>query len=127
MTINGHNLPDSVNVLGTEYKIFCSTPEEDPKMKDNKGYTELCAKEIHINPLWFGVIPKDDSAPELVMKDIYKEGLKVLRHELIHAFINESGLSECCGWAGNEELVDWLARQFPKMLDCFKKAKLLEE
>ena len=33
----------------------------------------------------------------------------------------ESGLDSCNDWAGNEELVDWIARQFPKMLDTFKE------
>ena len=121
MTINGHKFPDSANVLGTEYKIFYGTEKEDPKLKDCKGYTELCAKEIHLDKSWFGVPRENGPNPELILKDLHKEGIKVIRHELVHAFILESGLCECCDWAENEELVDWLARQFPKMKDCFEK------
>ncbi len=120
MTINGHKLPDSVNVLGTEYKIFYKTEKDDQELKECRGYTEPCTKEIYINTVWLG-IPRDNEDPKTFMKDIYKEGLKVIRHELVHAFILESGLCECCDWARNEELVDWLARQFPKMKDCFEK------
>ena len=121
MVIDNHKLPDSVSVLGTEYRIFYETKESNPKMEGSKGYTELCAKEIHIDRSWFEG-SKDDPNPELLLKDLYLEGIKVIRHELVHAFILESGLSECCAWAENEELVDWIARQFPKMLDAFTKA-----
>ena len=115
------NLPDKADVLGTEYKIFYETEENNPKLTNSKGYTELCAKEIHLDTSWFGVPRKDDPNPELILKDLWKEGYKVLRHELVHAFILESGLCECCDWAENEELVDWIARQFPKMAECFSK------
>lgn len=122
MKLNGLGLPDKVLVLGTEYKIYYETKKENnPKMEGAKAYTELCAKEIHIDRSWFEGA-KDDPNPELILKDLYKERIKVIRHELIHAFILESGLSECCSWAENEELVDWIARQFPKMSECFEKA-----
>ena len=95
-------------------------------MEGSKGYTELCAKEIHIDRSWFEG-PKDDPNPELLLKDLHLEGIKVIRHELVHAFILESGLSECCTWAENEELVDWIARQFPKMAKCFKEIGILDK
>ena len=50
-----------------------------------------------------------------------------IRHELVHAFLNESGLQ----WnsfapdkarAKNEEMVDWFAIQFPKMYEAFRLA-----
>lgn len=56
---------------------------------------------------------------------------RTLRHELIHAFLNESGLSENasvpadCGWAKHEEMIDWIAIQFPKMVKAFKEAGCL--
>ena len=121
MKINGIKLPDIAMVLGTEYKIFYETKENNPKMEGSKGYTELCAKEIHMDRSWFEG-PKDDSESKILLKDLYLEGIKVLRHELVHAFILESGLCECCDWAENEELVDWIARQFPKMTEGFEKA-----
>ena len=123
MTINGYELPEKVSVLGTEYKIFYNNENEDPRMKNGDGYCEFYAKEIHIDKSVFE--QSNDDPAQMKCLNIY--GLKVIRHEIIHAFILESGLWECCSWAQSEELVDWLARQFPKMLDCFKKAKLLEE
>lgn len=52
---------------------------------------------------------------------------KVLRHELMHAFLNESGLSANstvpdCAWAKNEEMVDWFAIQSPKIFKVFSEA-----
>jgi hypothetical protein len=55
---------------------------------------------------------------------------KVLRHEIIHAFLHESGLSGNSlqyegAWSQCEEMVDWIAIQFPKMLRAFQDANCL--
>jgi len=50
---------------------------------------------------------------------------KNIRHELIHAFLSESGLWANCDWA-KEEMVDWLAIQFPKLLKAFTECKCAE-
>lgn len=65
-------------------------------------------------------------------KDITEKGKgcllkKDLRHEIIHAFLFESGLSSntnCCfgAWAEYEEMVDRIAIQFPKILKVFEEA-----
>ena len=44
----------------------------------------------------------------------------VLRHEIIHAFLYESGLRN---YSADETLVDWLAAQFPKMFAAFENAE----
>ena len=46
---------------------------------------------------------------------------KQTRHEIIHAFLYESGLSFNSDWAVNEELVDWIAIQFPKIAEVYEK------
>ena len=54
---------------------------------------------------------------------------KVIRHELLHAVLFESGLS-CNSWGENEEIVDWFAIQFPKLEALFQQAgcnELLKE
>lgn len=48
---------------------------------------------------------------------------EVVRHEAIHAFFHESGLD---GYSADEQLVDWLAMQFPKMYRLFKEHEVLE-
>lgn len=51
---------------------------------------------------------------------------EVLRHEIVHAFLAESGLqadtSKARAWAMNEEMVDWIARQGPKIFQTFREA-----
>lgn len=44
---------------------------------------------------------------------------KVIRHEVLHAALHESGLTH---YANDELLVEWLAVQFPKLAEIFKKA-----
>lgn len=54
---------------------------------------------------------------------------KCMRHELVHAFLYESGLSinslSPSGWVSNEEMTDWMAIQGPKLYDAWKQAKCL--
>jgi len=54
---------------------------------------------------------------------------ETLRHEIVHAFLFECGLSACSGyadhWAKNEEMVDWIAIQGPKIHEAWKKAGAL--
>ena len=47
---------------------------------------------------------------------------KNVRHELVHAFLFECGLAENSNWAQNEELVDWIAIQGPKIYKAWQDA-----
>lgn len=115
-----------VNVLGTEYTIINRKVSEDVYMQEHKlaGYCEEENKLIVIADMsekqYFDM---DEKAQEIYRK-------KTLRHELTHAFLNESGLSDCASvpggaWAKHEEMVDWIAIQFPKMLMAFEEAGCL--
>ena len=53
-------------------------------------------------------------------KDLKNYQRQVIRHEILHAFLYESGL-EGNSWAINEEMVDWLAIQFPKIEKAFRE------
>jgi hypothetical protein len=51
---------------------------------------------------------------------------ETIRHEIVHAFLNESGLGWNAlpnerAWAKNEEMVDWIAIQFPKIAKVFRE------
>lgn len=54
---------------------------------------------------------------------------KQLRHELIHAFLYESGLSfnsaSTDAWAAEEEIVDWIAIQLPKIYEACAELECL--
>lgn len=120
-------MKNSVNVLGTEYSIEVHKVSEDDYLKNNRlaGY---CGEESKL------IVIADMSEKEYFdgmdakEQEIYFK--KTLRHELIHAFLNESGLSDSaskpmCSWAKHEEMVDWLAIQFPKMKKAFEEVGCL--
>ncbi len=92
-----------INVLGATYKIE-EIKEQDKFMIENNlcGYCDFYEKKI--------VVLASDTTSE-------KE-----RHELTHAFLYECGLNDSSDWARNEELIDWLAIQFPKIQALFEKA-----
>ena len=102
-----------VNILGQEYNIVETDPSEDRVLKDVDGYCDPSVKVCVIDS------QKDKDPDSLKDMEVYKR--KVTRHELIHAFLYESGLGPECSWA-TEEMVDWLASQFPKMAAVFQSA-----
>jgi len=112
-----HALPWTVDVLGTRYNIKSVDPNTDDKrLEDANGYCDYYAKEI---------VAKDYTVTERSFKDIPSFNRRVLRHEIVHAFLAESGLRGNCNWAHEEEMIDWIAVQFPKMLKAFKEAGAL--
>jgi hypothetical protein len=53
-----------------------------------------------------------------------------LRHEIVHAFLNESGIRDNAAhidfaWSKNEEMVDWFAIQGEKIYKAWKEAGAL--
>lgn len=101
-----------VNVLGTDYSIKQLNKVDDTNLEQCDGYCDRSIKEIVIDTF-------QDCPMSMKNLDNYKK--EVIRHELVHAFLNESGLSGN-SWANNEEIVDWIACQFPKLLKAFKEA-----
>lgn len=97
-----------IMILGSEWTI---------KYVDEKDYkTELenawgfC---YHNKP----IILIDKSA------DKYNEN-HAMRHEIIHAFKNESGL-RTCEVQNDEQQVDWMATQLTKIYKVYKELKIL--
>jgi len=111
-----------INILGVNYKIYDANEEKEVRLKTNWGFCDFHAKEIYIRD----DIDKETDETCKNLKDFKN---KVLRHEIIHAFLYESGLRENTlkleAWAENEEMVDWIAIQFPKLLKIFKELNIL--
>ena len=101
---------NSINILGTEYSF-----RVDEQVMDDAGADGMCrfhSKEIILRP------------EENILEDGTDEEnrtyySKVIRHEVVHAALHESGLTH---YANDELLVEWLAVQFPKLAEIFKKA-----
>ncbi len=105
----------TVEVLGVPYAIIDGDRSKDPCLDKADGYCDHTIKTCVIDTL----IKTSDSVADL---ETYRK--QVIRHELVHAFLFESGLG-AESWGCNEEIVDWIAFQFPKMLQAFEEADAL--
>ena len=103
-----------INVLGTNYRII---PKE-LKNEDIDAFTDNTAKEIVI---------RTDNVNNVGDFDFLQK--QQLRHEIIHAFLSESGLQ--CNWQHMEQFghdettVDWFAIQSPKIFKVFQELDLI--
>lgn len=116
-----------IDVLGTRYNLRRVNYGQDEFMEKMHfgGYCNDAKKEIVI--LNLKTVPEWNDEPEAA---ILSREHETIRHELIHAFLSESGLSWNSfaaekAWAKNEEMVDWFAIQFPKLMKAFKEADAL--
>lgn len=108
-----------INVLGTEYTLTVCSENEDLRLNGFDGITDETTKELLVESY-----EKDRGDPNC-KKNLQVQINKVKRHEIIHAFLFESGLAENSAWAQNEEMIDFFAIQFPKLLEAFKAADAL--
>ena len=118
---------DTVNVLGQDYEIVVKKYDEDEAFERNQicGYQDGFLKQIVICDLstYKGWEHEPKECIEIAQK-------QTLRHEIIHAFFYESGLSDSsnptvCGWAKNEEMVDWFALKRKKIYRAWKEAEAI--
>ena len=114
----------TINILGTEYTVTVKKYDEEEyfKEKNADGYCLAESHEIVICDL--STFPEWEKEPDLVREAAQKH---TIRHEIVHAFLNESGLRDSAGqydtaWAKNEEMVDWFAIQGPKIYAAWKAA-----
>lgn len=112
-----------VSVLGVPYAIQYRLKSSDIILEQCDGYCDTSVKRIVVREYTEDEREEPGTLHDL---DIYKR--KCLRHEIVHAFLYESGLSvngaeEC--WPTNEEMVDWMAIQGPKLYAAWKQAGCL--
>ena len=97
---------NTVSVLGEEYTIHLLNPEDDTH--EIVVQRDLRDPNDPVNVSDWGAIRK-----------------QTIRHEIVHAFFFESGLGGESDYAQNEELVDWIARQGPKLYRAWAEAGAL--
>lgn len=119
-------MKDKINVLGTECRIMLKSDEEVAKdmlcnVGECGGYCSPTEKLIVV--AMFDQLHGENEES----KDYLKKWN--MRHEITHAFLNESGLSDNSSdvkcWAKNEEMVDWFAIQSPKIYKVFAELDIL--
>lgn len=113
-----------VNILGTDYEIHFVDEFPEHLKEVGECADGLCNRH-----------DRDIFIKRCNDKDMTAAGRErcdrdTLRHEIIHAYLSESGLSanasHCYGsWAENEEMVDWFAIQSPKIYQTFKEVGCL--
>lgn len=116
-----------IYILGERYAIHFVKFEEEQYLKENglEGYCDFLTREI--------VIALSNTMPDREDLDLgahFSSEQKTLRHEIVHAFLMESGLdsnsiSLNSAWARNEEMVDWFAIQGPKIVKAWQEADAL--
>ena len=108
-----------VHILGETWTIIPKSKDHDEYLKECDGYADKTTRTI--------VIP--DGPPqdnELGDWKIYLK--KIKRHEILHAFLFESGLHENFThpqFGHDETYLDWFAAQFPKILAAYEEADAL--
>lgn len=111
-----------VNILGTEYSIKFGNENDYPSLNGIDGYCDSSTKEIVVDDMkkTEGEIGAKGNLPE------YQKNC--VRHEIIHAFMEESGLSgnfEHKSIGIEETTVDWFAIQSPKIFKVFHELNIL--
>ena len=111
------------NILGSEWSVKFGNQKEYPTLAEMDGYTDPSTREIVVDDM-------EASQGQIGVKaDLESYQKQVVRHEIIHAFLLESGLdsnsNSADSWAVNEEMVDWFAIQSPKIFKLFNKLELM--
>ena len=106
-----------IDILGTKYVVKEQSASENTMLENCDGYCDWTTKEIVVEREMVGTLGDMDTYIH-----------KVVRHEIVHAFLFESGLAEAStdAWAKNEEMVDWLARQGQKIYEAWEKAGVVD-
>ena len=103
-----------IEILGTEYEII-----KDEELEEMDGCCDKTVKKINICKT-LQTQPESKNS----VKDIKWQADKVLRHEIIHAFMFEGGLAENHDRIHNEQVVDWIALMYPKMKKVFDQLEI---
>ena len=110
----------NLNILGTKWRLKEVSRDSDPMFGTVDGFTDRSSKTMYV---------ANESIVEPGAFMNWPEYMKsVKRHEIIHAFMLESGLAQETyhpPYGADEQAVDFFAIQFPKMLEVFKKAEAI--
>lgn len=107
-----------VNILGTKYTITVKSKNEDKFLEQCDGYCDKTTKQIVISA----------PTPDCTLGNWEEYSNKIKRHEIIHAYLFESGLHENFQhdeWGHDETFIDWFACQFSKILKTYMEVGCL--
>lgn len=117
----------TVNILGTPYEIIVKKYDEEEAFERRSiaGFCDGYAKEIVICDMHTYKGWENEAE-----KTVVSAQKQTLRHEIVHAFFDESGLMDSssvveCPRSQNEEMVDWIANQGMKIYKAWVEADAL--
>lgn len=109
-----------ITVLGTDYTLQIVDRKEEPRLRtveDLQGLCDFSTKNIY-------VVDLESERENDSVRDLHYVMKTVMRHEIVHAFLYESGFDGgLAEWKNGEQEVDWIALQTPKMSRVFKEAE----
>ena len=107
-----------LNIFGSDWTVEYRNADADPLLKEDDGYTDPSVRLIVIA----------NKREDCSIQDYKYMQRENLRHEIVHAFLFESGLGfnlEHNEFGHEETMIDWIAIQFPKILKVFKEVGCL--
>lgn len=110
----------SVNILGTEYTLHICPDSKDKRFEQLNcdGFCDYSTKELFVSNFTDNLINREISVsnPRYIIQN-------AIRHEMVHAFLFESGLGsdwEHKTFGQEETTVDWIAKQLEKMHEAYQ-------
>lgn len=117
-------MKNKIQILGQDYQIVICSQDDmntlNPRKKPSENALNAWGLCDHERKIIF-----IDS--ELTDKDSVAQFNRVLRHEIIHALVYESGINGESYWGQNEECVDFYAIQMPKLIKLFKSLNISDK
>ena len=107
----------TIDILGSEWTVYVKQESEDNRLKDCAGFTDWTVREIIIR----------DCREDGNLKNLEAFMMKVLKHEIVHAYMCESGLGddwEHKSFGQEETVVDWIAFQMMKIVSTYGSASV---
>lgn len=103
------NIDTTVSILGAVWTVRSATETEEPRLEGVNGFTDWTTRTICLEKNTQGNIGS--------IKTYMNQ---VIRHEVVHAFMYESGLGDSFehkDYGQEETIVDWFAFQMGNILN----------
>lgn len=119
--------PEFVDILGMPWKILVLRRDQDPSF--DRDHADGLCRPHEKTILVMDTRSAKNYAEE--SQEFHNDYMKeILRHEIVHAFLFESGLGSSTSmlripWAENEEMVDWFANQGQKIFKAWEECGCL--
>jgi len=101
----------TAKIMGEQWSVVFRKESEDVAINDNckAGYCDKTSKRIAIRAGY-------DTGPSTLDNFLSYQD-ETIRHEIVHAFLFESGFDHNTDWAINETVIAWIANKLPYIVE----------